>query len=79
MAFHGVDLRDLYRPGSGLTLRRLFVLLRGLRWMDSPLWHEIEAAQKAALIPKADEIRERQAAWKARNDARLAREREAAS
>lgn len=79
MAFQGVDLRDLHRRGSGLTLRRLFVLLRGLRWMDAPLWHELEAAREAAKVSKPDEIRDRQAAWKARNDARLTREKEASS
>lgn len=73
MAFQGIDFRDLYRPGAGLTLRRLGVLLKALPY-DSPLYEQLRREAEAAQVPKADEIRDRQAAWKARNDARLARE-----
>lgn len=31
---YGIDLRDLYRPGSGLTYRRVYVLLTNL----PPAW-----------------------------------------
>lgn len=78
MAFRGIDFRDLYRPGSGLTLRRLLVLIRALPG-DAPLWAELEAEAEAAKKPKVDEIRERAAAWKARNEARLAMDQEEAS
>jgi hypothetical protein len=77
LAFQGVDLRDLYRRGSGLTLRRLWVLLRALPW-DCPLYEALRAEVEAAKVPKSDEIRERQEAWEARNRARRAIE-EAAS
>jgi hypothetical protein len=65
-----VDLRDLYRRGSGLTLRRLLVLIRALPH-DAPLWPELEAAEAEARKAKPDAIRERQAAWEARNQRRL--------
>jgi hypothetical protein len=75
LAFQGIDSRDLYRRGSGLTLRRLYVLLKALPW-DSPLYEALRAEAESAKKPKADEIRERAAAFKARNAARLAKERE---
>lgn len=74
MAFRGIDLRDLYRKGSGLTPRRLFVLLRGLP-ADDLVWLDVKAAEEAALRAKPDEIRDRRAAFEARNQ----RAREAGS
>lgn len=67
--YHGVDadLRNLYRRGSGLTPRRLFVLLRGLP-PDSPVWLEVRAAEEEAAKVKADDIRDRQTAFEARNE-----------
>ena len=59
LAFKGVDLRDLYRPGVGLTLRRLWVLIQGLP-LDSLTWQAIQREHEKALIPTADKIRERQ-------------------
>jgi hypothetical protein len=60
LAFLGVDLRDLYRPGSGLTPRRLLVLIRGLP-PTAALWAVLDRAAKLAQIPTVDRIRERQA------------------
>lgn len=71
MAFRGIDFRDLHRPGSGLTLRRLFVLVKGIP-ADDPLWVEWRAANAAAQKAKPDLIRDRKAAFEARN--RRARE-----
>jgi hypothetical protein len=68
-----VDLRDLARPESGLTLRRLSVLVNGLPF-DSQTWRirvqQYEQAQKAT----PDRIRSRQAEWKRRNEAARAKE-----
>lgn len=75
MAFQGIDLRDLWRPSSGLTLRRLGVLIRALPH-GSPLHEAVWAEQEAAKVPKPDEIRSRQQAFYERN-ARAA-ERQAA-
>ncbi|PRQ10635.1 hypothetical protein C1Y63_10600 [Corynebacterium sp. 13CS0277] len=39
--FYGLDLRDCYKPGGGpgrLTLRRIIVLLKGLRHEESLFW-----------------------------------------
>lgn len=66
MAFRGIDFRDLHRRGSGLTLRRLFVLLRAIP-EDDPLWVEVREAEAKAQRPKPDQIRDRQAAFEARN------------
>lgn len=60
LAFRGIDLRDLYRPGSGLTLRRLNLLVSALP-PDALLWGELQAAKKKAEIPTVDQIRARQA------------------
>ena len=73
MAFQGVDVRDWFRPGSGLTLRRLLSLVRGLPH-SAPLWRALEAAEEQEKKATPELIRERQAEWKARNDARLAKE-----
>lgn len=72
-AFKGIDFRDLYRRGSGLTPRRLLVLIKALPY-DAPLWESMRAAEEAAKVAKPDEIRSRQAAWEARNAARRAQE-----
>ena len=66
MAFRGIDLRDLYRRGTGLTLRRLLVLIRAIP-EDDPLKLELRAAEAAERKPKPDQIRDRQAAFEARN------------
>ena len=66
MAFQGVDLRDLYRRGSGLTLRRLSVLVRHLPY-DAPLWvvldsEDAEDEQQEPEQPRQaapDQIRDR--------------------
>lgn len=68
LAFQGIDLRDLYRPGggaSGLTPRRLLVLIRGLpapgpMGGGAALWSALEQAEKQAQKPSAERIRERQ-------------------
>lgn len=58
LAFRGIDLRDLYRRGSGLTLRRLQVLIKGLPY-DASFWAALEAEKQAEQKPAADKIRER--------------------
>lgn len=65
LAALGVDLRDLYRPGSALTFRRLRVLVRALPF-DAQVWLEMQAAEEAAKIPTRDKIKERQEYWRAR-------------
>jgi hypothetical protein len=64
LAFQGVDLRDLYRPGSGLTPRRLLVLIRALPRptafsSGALLWHVLEQEATEAQKPKVEKIRER--------------------
>jgi hypothetical protein len=59
LAFQGIDLRDLYRPGSGLTPRRLLVLIRGLP-AAAALWAALDRAEKKAQKPTVERIRERQ-------------------
>lgn len=66
MAFRGIDFRDLYRRGSGLTPRRLWVLLQAIPG-DDPLWVEVREAEAAEQKAKPDLIRDRQAAFEARN------------
>lgn len=61
--YHGVDgdLRSLYRKGSGMTLRRLLVLIRGLP-SDSWLRAELDAAaEKADSESMLEQLRARQA------------------
>jgi hypothetical protein len=54
-----VDFRDLWRVGSGLTLRRLKVLLRALP-PDSWFWSEYRAAlERDEARAKVERIRER--------------------
>jgi hypothetical protein len=60
LAFRQIDLRDLYRKGSGMTLRRLHVLVRALP-PDAVLWAVIREAEAKANKPSVDKIRERQA------------------
>jgi hypothetical protein len=71
LAFQGIDLRDLWRRGSGMSLRRLQVLIQALP-DDALVRREVRAEIEAAKKPKPDEIRDRAAAWEARN--RRARE-----
>jgi hypothetical protein len=52
-------LCDLYRKGTDLTPRKLRVLIRGLPG-EAWLWMEIEAAERKALRPTDEKIRERQ-------------------
>ena len=60
MAFKGIDLRDLYRRGSGLTLRRLHVLVSALP-PDALLWAVIRKSEEEATPQRAtpEQIRER--------------------
>lgn len=53
-------MRNLWRSGSGLTLRRLLVLVLGLK-PEALLWRQMAAAEQAAQKPTAEQIRERQA------------------
>lgn len=55
----GVDLRDVWLPGSGLTLRRLYRLVVGLP-PEARVWASVEAEQKKALVPTEEQIRRRQ-------------------
>lgn len=43
----GEDLRDLWRPGLSMTMRRCGVLIRSLP-ADAALWRELAAEQTAA-------------------------------
>jgi hypothetical protein len=55
-----VDLRDLYRPGSGLTLRRLLVMVRALP-ADATVWAaKAKAEEQAEELAKVAKLRERQ-------------------
>jgi hypothetical protein len=54
LAFQGVDLRDLYRRGSGMTPRSLLVRIRALPRatafrQGALIWAVLEAEQEAAL------------------------------
>lgn len=51
-----------------MTLRRLHRLVVGLP-PTAAVWAAAEAAQKAALVPTADRIRERQAHYAAQGNA----------
>lgn len=53
---NGTDLRDLYRRDSGLTPRRLLVLIKALP-PDALLWAEARAALEKSLKPTPDQIR----------------------
>lgn len=67
LAFKGLDLRDLYRRGSGMTLRRLFVLVTCLP-PDAPLWAVLREEEEQAKKPTADRIRQRQREFEERNN-----------
>lgn len=58
LAYRGIDFRDLWRRGSGLTLRRLGVLVRGLP-PDARLWAVLQAEHEKSLKPTPERIRER--------------------
>lgn len=59
LAFRGVDLRDLYRKGSGMTLRRLLVLVRALP--PDALTHMTLASEQEKSLTSVERLRERQA------------------
>jgi hypothetical protein len=65
-------MRDLWRRGSGLTLRRLGVLVRALP-PDAVLWAVIREAEAKAAKPTVEQIRARAAHYAQQ------REKEAAS
>lgn len=70
LAFEGIDLRDLYRPGSGMTLRRLNVLVD---WLppEARVWQAQRAAQeKSQSTSKISKLRERQAFYDKQKEAR---------
>lgn len=58
MAYQGIDFRDLWRRGCGLTLRRLGVLLKALP-ADSPLWEALRIEHEKSLKPTPEKIRDR--------------------
>jgi hypothetical protein len=58
------DFRNLWRPGSGLTLRRLFVLVKALPY-EGMFKTEVRAAAEKALKPTVAQLRERQAFYAA--------------
>ena len=62
LAFRGIDLRDLYRSGSGLTPRRLYVLVRALP-PEALLWNVMREAEEQ-IKPTADQIRDRAAHYR---------------
>jgi hypothetical protein len=64
---NGTDLRDLYRPGTGLTFRRLKMLVTSLP-PNALVWLEQDAAAEKAKIPTPDKIKSRQEYWKARGN-----------
>ena len=72
MAYQGIDSRDLYRRGSGMTLRRLGVLINALP-PGCPLHLSVLEAQEKAKKPAADLIRQRQAEFERRNAAQRAK------
>lgn len=59
LAFRGIDFRDLWRSGSGLTLRRLLVLVQALP--PDSLTHLTINAQRESSLVSADRLREREA------------------
>ena len=75
MAFRGIDLRDLYRRGSGLTPRRLLHLIRWLPY-DDPVQALLRAEDEKAQKAPPELIRDRAAQWRAENERRA---REAAN
>ena len=68
LAFQGIDLRDLYRPGSSMTLRRLRVLVDALP-ADALLRLRVAHAQKAADdAAKLARLRQRQSHYAPKGD-----------
>lgn len=62
-AFRGIDFRDLYRRGSGMTPRRLLVLIKALP-PDSLIQRIADAeVVKAEQEQKVAHIRERTEYW----------------
>lgn len=55
---HATDLRDLYRPGSTLTPRRLWLLIGRL-----PAEAQVRVEYEAKKQHTSDRIRERQALY----------------
>lgn len=53
-------MRDLWRRGSGLTLRRLMVLVRALP-PEAVLWAAMREAEAKAKKPTVEQIRARAA------------------
>lgn len=53
-------MRDLWRKGSGLTLRRLGVLIRALP-PEAVLWAVIREAEAKAAKPTVEQLRARAA------------------
>ena len=66
-------MRDLWRRGSGMSLRRLWVLVRALP-EDALVRLELAEAEEKAAKPTPDLIRARQEAYMARNAARAAQQ-----
>lgn len=62
LAFRGIDLRDLNRRGSGMTLRRLLVLIRALP-PGAVLWAVMREAEEKAHKPTPEQIRARAARY----------------
>lgn len=68
LAFRGIDMRDMYRPGCDLTPRRLLVLIRGLP-AEAPLWDQIRVADERADKQRVEaKIRERTDYYKRRKE-----------
>jgi hypothetical protein len=59
LAYLGIDLRDLYRRGSGMTLRRLWVLIEGLPYESNT--RTAARSSKDKSLTSVDRLRERQA------------------
>jgi len=64
---NGADLRDLHRRGSGMTFRRLWVLLRMLPH-EGWLWSAVRQAEEKAKIPTVDQIKARAEHYRSRGD-----------
>ena len=73
MAYRGIDLRDFYRRGPGLTPRRLLNLIRWLPY-DDPVHAILRDAEEKAQKPTAEVIRDRGEQWRIANEARRAKE-----
>jgi hypothetical protein len=65
--YANTDLRDLYRPGSGMTFRRLWVLLRTLP-SDGWLWSSVNAVEQKATKATPEQIRARAEHYRARGN-----------